>query len=334
MIGPRPTADGPRPLTELTKPLGRLGSVNDPRLLVSIPNDELRDALRPMAGPFELITWDMKSPAPVHAIDIVVPPYMGMTECLANLKGLTVGLIQSQSVGYDGVADVLPAGMVFANAASVHEASTAELALALILASQRGIPDFVRAASEGRWARAWYPSLADRTVLLVGYGGVGRAVEERLAGFETTVLRVARTERTYQHGRVHGLGSLPELLVRADVVVICVPLSESTTHLVDDRFLSQMRDGSLLVNVSRGAVADTAALVNHARDGRLHLALDVTDPEPLPGDHPLWALPNVLISPHVGGATSAMMPRMARLLEGQIDRMRRGDQPLNVVLRT
>jgi phosphoglycerate dehydrogenase-like enzyme len=308
--------------------------VNDPRLLVSIPNDELRDALGQLAGPFELITWDMKGPAPVDAIDIVVPPYMGMTECLTNLKDLTVGLVQSQSVGYDGVADVLPAGMVFANAASVHEASTAELALALILASQRGIPDFVRAAREVRWARAWYPSLADRTVLLVGYGGVGRAVEERLAGFETTVLRVARTERTYEHGRVHGLRSLPELLVRADVVVICVPLSESTTHLVDDRFLSQMRDGSLFVNVSRGAVADTAALVNHARDGRLRLALDVTDPEPLPGDHPLWALPNVLISPHVGGATSAMMPRMARLLEGQIDRMRRGDQPLNVVLRT
>jgi phosphoglycerate dehydrogenase-like enzyme len=133
---------------------------------------------------------------------------------------------------------------------------------------------------------------------------------------------------------VHGLGSLPELLVRADVVVICVPLSESTTHLVDDRFLSQMRDGSLLVNVSRGAVADTAALLSHAQDGRLRLALDVTDPEPLPGDHPLFALSNVLISPHVGGATSAMLPRMARLLERQIDRMRRGDQPLNVVLRT
>jgi phosphoglycerate dehydrogenase-like enzyme len=95
-----------------------------------------------------------------------------------------------------------------------------------------------------------------------------------------------------------------------------------------------MRDGSLLVNVSRGAVADTAALLSHAQDGRLRLALDVTDPEPLPGDHPLFALSNVLISPHVGGATSAMLPRMARLLERQIDRVRRGDQPLNVVLRT
>ncbi len=308
--------------------------MSEPRLLVSIPNDDLRDALGRLGDTVELVTWDMKGPAPVDAIDIVVPPYMGMTDRLANLKDVNVRLVQSQSVGYDGVAAVLPAGMVFANAASVHETSTAELALALILASQRGIPDFVRAAREGRWARAWYPSLADRTVLLVGYGGVGRAVEERLAGFETTVLRVARTERTYEHGVVHGLASLPELLAQADVVVVCVPLSESTTHLVDDRFLSRMRDGCLLVNVSRGAVADTDALLSHAKDGRLRLALDVTDPEPLPGDHPLFALPNVLISPHVGGATSAMLPRMARLLEGQIERLRRGEQPLNVVLRT
>jgi len=243
-------------------------------------------------------------------------------------------LIQSQLVGYDGVIDVLPPGHVFANAASVHETSTAELTLALILASQRGIPDFVRAALEGRWARAEHPSLADRTVLLVGYGGVGRAIESRLLAFETTVVRVARTARIDERGAVHAMDELFELLPQADIVVVVVPLSPETTHLVDDEFLTRMKDGALLVNVARGPVADTQALLAHARTGRLRLALDVTDPEPLPQGHPLFALTNVLISPHVGGATSAMLPRMARLLREQIDLMLRGDEPINVVLRS
>jgi phosphoglycerate dehydrogenase-like enzyme len=113
-----------------------------------------------------------------------------------------------------------------------------------------------------------------------------------------------------------------------------VPLTEATRHLIDDSFLSHMRDDSLLVNIARGLVADTDALLSHARTGRLRLALDVTDPEPLPDGHPFFALPNVLISPHVGGVTTAMLPRMARLLGEQIDRMLRGDDPVNVVLRS
>jgi phosphoglycerate dehydrogenase-like enzyme len=115
-------------------------------------------------------------------------------------------------------------------------------------------------------------------------------------------------------------------------VIVVVPLSPSTTGLIDDSFLSLMRERSLLVNVSRGPVAVTDALVAHARSGRIRLALDVTDPEPLPDGHPLFALPNVLISPHVGGRTSAMMPRMARLVAKQVDLMQRSEVPLNVVL--
>ena len=208
------------------------------------------------------------------------------------------------------------------------------LAMALILASQRGIADFVRAQREGRWARAFYPSLADRTILLVGYGGVGRAIEARLAGFEVEVLRVARNERNDDAGQVHAISQLKALLPQADVVVVAVPLDESTTGLVDDAFLSAMRDDSLFVNVSRGAVADTYALVHHAASGRLRMALDVTDPEPLPEGHPLFSIDNVLISPHVGGASSAMLPRMASLVREQITRLQHGDEPLNVVIRT
>ena len=301
-------------------------------LLVSMPDSVLREAVGELPAGVEVVLWALDGPAPRPRFDIVVTPYMGATDRLAHLAGVDALLVQSQSIGFDGVDQVLPRGHVFANAASVHETSTAELTLALILASQRGIPDFVRAADRGEWAPAHHTSLADRTVLLLGYGGVGRAIESRLLAFETTVIRVARTARSDEHGKIYGLESLPELLPQADIVVVGVPLSTETTHLVDDAFLGRMRDGSLLVNIARGPVADTDALLQHATDGRLRLALDVTEPEPLPAGHPLFALPNVLISPHVGGASSAMLPRMARLVREQIERMLRGETPLNIVL--
>ena len=301
-------------------------------LLVSLPDSVLREAVGELPAGVEVVLWALDGPAPRPRFDIVVTPYMGATDRLAHLAGVDARMVQSQSIGFDGVGQVLPRGHVFANAASVHETSTAELTLALILASQRGIPDFVRAADRGEWAPEQHASLADRTVLLLGYGGVGRAIESRLLAFETTVIRVARTARSDEHGVIYGLESLPELLPQADIVVVGVPLTSETTHLVDDAFLYRMRDGSLLVNIARGPVADTDALLRHATDGRLRLALDVTEPEPLPAGHPLFALPNVLISPHVGGASSAMLPRMARLVREQIERMLRGETPLNVVL--
>jgi phosphoglycerate dehydrogenase-like enzyme len=308
--------------------------MNVNRLIVSVPNEEFITALGVDTNQVDLIEWDMTGPPPLETVDIVVPPYMGARERLANLEGLRVRLVQGLSAGYDGVDEVLPKHMVFANAASVHETSTSEMTLALILASQRGIPDFVRAAEKGHWAPAWHESLADRTVLLVGYGGVGKAIESKLLAFEATVVRVARTRRADDSGIIHAFSELPSLLTHADIVVVVVPLTNETTHLVDDAFLSTMRDGALLVNVARGPVADTSALLAHAQTGRIRLALDVTDPEPLPEGHPLFALKNVLISPHVGGATSAALPRMARLLQTQIARMQNGEEPLNVVLRT
>ncbi|HVB51146.1 MAG TPA: 2-hydroxyacid dehydrogenase [Acidimicrobiales bacterium] len=303
-------------------------------LTVSVPDSMLREALGPLPDGVELIEWAMNGPAPVDSIDIVVPPYMRPRSILSLLEGVTTQLVQSQVLGYDGVREALPSGLVYANAASVHETSTAEIALALILASQRGIPDFVRAAEKGEWRPRPYPGLADRSVLLVGYGGVGKAIEARLLPFETVVTRVASSERFDERGTIFATSALPELLFEADIVVVGVPLTPTTTNLVNDSFLSLMRDQSLLVNVARGKVADTDALLAHAMSGRLRVALDVTNPEPLPAGHPLFALPNVLISPHIGGATSAMMPRMARLLREQIERMQRGDEPLNVVVRS
>ncbi|WP_438856131.1 2-hydroxyacid dehydrogenase [Agromyces sp. M3QZ16-3] len=310
-------------------------------LVVTVPGATLLRALQQTPGGVpagvDVVEWDMAGPPPEAAsggLGIVVPPYMGASARLGVLDGLDVGLVQSQSIGYDDVPAALPPGHVFANAASVHEASTAELAVGLAIAAQRGIPDFVRAADEGRWAPARHASLADRRVLLIGYGGVGRAIEERLAGFEVELTRVASRARDDDRGRIHGVDELPVLLPDAEVAIVVVPLSDDTTALVDAAFLAALPDGALLVNVARGAVADTEAILAEATSGRLRFALDVTDPEPLPEGHPLFALPNVLVSPHVGGATTAMMPRMARLLRDQIERMLRGDEPRNVVLRS
>ena len=306
---------------------------NPDRLVVSVSDVNVAAALRDIDG-VDVVVWDMSGPSPVASIDVLVPPFLGGSDWITQLSSVRTRLVQSPMLGYDGMAERLPAGIVYANAASVHETSTSELALALILALQRGIPDYVRAAERGEWKRGWRESLADRRVLLVGYGGVGRAIAQRLLPFEVVLTRVAHHERRDEVGEIYGIDALPELLPSADIVIIAVPLNDSTTHLVDDAFLSRMSDGSMLVNIARGQVADTNALVDHARSGRLRLALDVTDPEPLPEGHPLFALENVLISPHVGGATSAAIPRLIHLVKEQIDRLRNGEEPLNVVIRT
>lgn len=301
-------------------------------LVVSVPTPQLAEALAPVPDDVEVIVWAMDAAAPRDAIDIVVPPYMNAGTVFPRLEGVRTRLVQSQSIGYDGIADVLPAGHVFANAASVHEASTAELALALTLAAQRHIPDFVRAQAEGRWAPVFAESLADRRVLLLGYGGVGKAVAARLAPFEVELTVVAHRAREEDGVRVHGVDELSDLLPAAEVVVLTLPGGESTRHIIDDAALCRLPEGALVVNVGRGPLIDTDALVDHARRGRVRAALDVTEPEPLPADHPLWTLPGVLTAPHVGGASTAMLPRVVQLIRTQIDRMRAGEPPLNVVL--
>ncbi len=301
------------------------------KLFVSLPDASLREYLQPHPD-VTILDWDFTGEPPQPRIDIVVPPYMGGPQVLQRLEAAETALVQSQSIGYDGAAEFLPAGRVLANAAGVHETSTAELALALILASQREFPRLLANQQEGRWDARPTASLADRRVLIVGYGGVGKAIEDRLLAFEAHVTRVASRERTDERGHVHGIAELHALLPEHEIVVVGVPLSESTRHLIDDDFLAAMPDGALLVNVARGPVADTDALVRHTASGRIRAALDVTDPEPLPADHPLWRTPGVIISPHVGGASSAMLPRMGRLLQRQVELMLAGEPPVNVVL--
>jgi phosphoglycerate dehydrogenase-like enzyme len=221
----------------------------------------------------------------------------------------------------------VPEGVLLCNGRGIHNASTAELALTLTLASLRGIPGFVDDQHEGRWHQGWRQSLADKTVLIVGYGDIGRDVERRLVPFEVEVLRVARTARD----GVHALDALPELLPSVDVVILIVPGTSETRGLVDATFLARMRKGALLVNVARGPVVVTDDLVAALESGHVHAALDVTDPEPLPAGHPLWSAPNVLITPHVGGATPAMWPRAHKLVREQLERYAAGEPVQNVM---
>ncbi|MPY32124.1 2-hydroxyacid dehydrogenase [Streptomyces adustus] len=302
-----------------------------------IPPDEIEGLPQ---GPAYLF-WNGEADFPADPADCAfyVVPYM--KPAAVGLRPLpamsSLQVVQTLSAGTDNVEPGLKhlrPGVQLCNARGVHDASTAELALALILASLRGIPDFVRAQDQGRWAGGFRPALADKNVLVVGYGAIGEAIEDRLVPFEVArVARVARSERTTARGPVHPLAELPALLPEADVVVLSTPLTESTRGLVDGDFLARMKDGALLVNVARGPVVDTEALLGELESGRITAALDVVDPEPLPPGHPLWHAPGVLISPHVGGPTSAFLPRAKRLLVDQLGRFV-NRQPLRHVIRT
>ncbi|MGW6865921.1 2-hydroxyacid dehydrogenase [Streptomyces sp. NPDC054904] len=286
--------------------------------------------------------WDGEDefPADPAACVFYVTPYMKSQEVtlrpLAAMPDLRV--VQTLTAGIDhvlgGLADLGP-GVRLCNARGVHEASTAELALTLTLASLRGIPGMVRGQDREEWRDGFYESLADKSVLIVGHGSIGAAVEDRLTPFECgRISRVARSARTAPHGPVHALGDLPRLLPAADVVILCTPLTEDTRGLVGAEFLGRMKDGALLVNVSRGPVVDTKSLLEEVGSGRLRAALDVTDPEPLPAGHPLWHAPNVLITPHVGGSSSAFEPRAKRLVARQLTRFAAGEPVENTVLVT
>lgn len=274
-------------------------------------------------------TADLPSDDVLADVTMWVLPYDLSADLRSTVSRMPrLEVIQAQSAGTDGIVAQIPDGVRLCNARGVHDAATAELGVGLILASLRGIPAFVRAQDEQRWlAYRWWDALADKTVMIVGYGSIGEALERRLAGFEVDVVRVARRARD----GVHATSELPDLLPHADVVVLLTPLTDQTRHLADAGFLAAMKDGAFLVNLARGPVVDSDALLAEVETGRLRAALDVTDPEPLPPGHPLWSAPGVLISPHVAGGTTAMRPRMLALVQEQVRRLAAGEELANEV---
>ncbi len=251
---------------------------------------------------------------------------------LAGLPSLKV--VQLMSAGADHVLPFVPPGITLCNARGAHTPATAEWTVGAIIAAIRQFPRFAVAQHEGRWETAYSDAVLGKHVLIVGYGSIGEAVQRRLAGWEVTVERVARTARPAVEGvapAVLGLEDLSAALPRADVVVILVPTVDDTRNMVDAKFLATMKDGALLVNAARGAVVDTDALLAELSAGRLRAALDVTVPEPLPEGHPLWSAPGLLLTPHVGGAVRQGRERAYEIIVGQVARYAAG-QPLENVI--
>lgn len=295
---------------------------------ISVPDSSWQGVLDDL--PVEVVEWAGKAPQPEGRLDLAVWPYTLDPSDMAAVDASRIGLIQGQSLGYDGVADVLSAGGRYANAVDVHEDSTAELAMALLLAAVRKLDVFAAQQAEGIWRKSWTTSLLDRRVLLLGVGGIGRRMAARLDGFGCEIVRVGTRARDDEHGHVHGTDELADLLPTVDAVVVAVPLTPVTERIVDADFLAALPDGAIVVNVARGRTADTDAVLAEA--GRIRYASDVFDPEPLPADHPLWSAPGVIITPHVGGMTSAMAPRIQAVVRGQVERLLAGEEPADVVV--
>ncbi|SBT37288.1 2-hydroxyacid dehydrogenase [Micromonospora narathiwatensis] len=282
----------------------------------------------------ELLENPTRPPSSPAGVRFWVPPFLSGGDAgalLAELPDLAV--VQLLSAGADAWVGRIPDGVTLCDARGVHDSATAEWVVAAILSALRGFGPLARAQGRREWAYdevAPTDELAGKRVLIVGAGSIGAAVQARLAPFEVTFTLVARTPRPAEG--VYGVDELPALLPEADVVVLLVPLTERTRGLVDEKFLAAMPDGALLVNAARGPVARTSALVAELASGRLRAALDVTDPEPLPADHPLWELPNVLLTPHVAGSVRGLLPRAYRLVGEQLRRFVAGAPLANRVV--
>ncbi|WP_204164729.1 NAD(P)-dependent oxidoreductase [Nocardioides daejeonensis] len=293
-----------------------------------MPDQALIDEVGPVDGVEFLLASEVVDRA--DEVEVLVAGYVTNTSVADDLDRFPrLRLLQLQSAGYDGIPALLPSGVQLANAGGVHDDATAEMALGLTIAALRGIPESVR--QQGTWRRMpGRRSLADSEVLIYGYGSIGRAIAERMLACKARVTAVASRARTDDLlGRVHGPESLPELLPRQHVVVVVLPLTEETRHVVNADLLATLSDQALVVNVGRGPLLDTDAAL--AEEGRIRFALDVTEPEPLPDGHPLWDMSGVLITPHLGGGTTAMLPRMADLVRANLRALVAGSPLRNVV---
>jgi phosphoglycerate dehydrogenase-like enzyme len=264
----------------------------------------------------------------LERVGFFVPRYLGSgPNANISVEMPRLEVIQLLTIGYDYATKYVRRGVTLCNAQGVHEASTAELTLGLIIASLRGIDRSIREGSTGIWNHQRGESLQSKRVLIIGAGPVGRAIESVIAPMGASITMVAQTARE----DLVAVTELPNLLPHADVVVLAVPLTPSTSGMVDAQFLSHLKTGSLLVNVARGSVVVTSDLVRELESGRIRAALDVTDPEPLPIDHVLWSMSNVVITPHVGGDSDAF-PVLARaLIARQIHNWRTGASLENVI---
>jgi phosphoglycerate dehydrogenase-like enzyme len=266
--------------------------------------------------------------ADLSEITFYVPTYMGgqpaleLTKKMPNLK-----ILQMPNAGYDDAMEYVRDGMTLCNGKSIHDDSTAELAVGLIIASLRGFPDFVRNQDKSDWVHVKNKSINDRKIGIIGFGSIGTTIAKMLSGFAVEIIPFTQSGRD----NTIAITDLNKHLPTLDVVILILPLTKESKHLFDAKRLSLMKNGALLVNVARGPIVETDALVKELNSGRITAALDVTDPEPLPKDHPLWKAKGVFISPHIGGDTTAFESRARRLIESQLNLLADG-KPLNNVI--
>jgi len=304
---------------------------------VLVPDARLAAALAPAGADhpdLDVVVWHVDSDAEPPAAEVLVTERPSARERFDRPARIhRLRHIHLLSIGYEWVLPHLRPGVGLSNSRGAVEDATAEFALTLLLASLRDLPRAHAQQREQRWSGYTTRSLHGARVLVLGHGGVGSAVVRRIEAFApAAVTVVAGRDRTEDDGRhVHGPADLPALVADADVVVVTLPHTAETERTVDADILRRMRDGALLVNVGRGAVVDTEALVAELRAGRLRAALDVVDPEPLPPGHPLWDLPGCLLAPHNGGSTEEFWRIATDLALAQVRRLASGQVPLNLI---
>ncbi len=287
-----------------------------------------------------------------HAIDIEVwipDPYPTRAQRIVpHLRG--VKLVLSLMAGTEWIPGAMGPHVTICNARGAHNVSTAEWTITAILSSLKYLPLYFDVQRSGHWkrrseasahyakitgdTRPQYPpimqeELTGKSVLLVGYGSIGKEIERMLEAFRVKLIRVARTARS--EPKVHPVAELDALLPQAEIVVLILPATAESKHLIGARQFALMQQGTLLVNAARGPIVDTVALVDALNGGRIRAALDVTDPEPLPDGHPLWTCPNLLITPHIGGSTPMFAPRAVKVAENELRRYLAGEPLHNVV---
>ncbi len=276
----------------------------------------------------EIYTGEGQFPSDPATLDFWVPPFLSAGSVTENLKDMTrLRVVQLLTAGVDAWTEHVGESTTLCNARGVHTPSTAEWALTAMLTSLRGFDHFVRSQLHSQWEPRATTSLAEKKVVIVGAGDIGRAIASRVAAFGAEPLLVGRRARD----GVNAVEDLPQLLPHADVVVMVVPLTQDTRGMVDEKFLAQLKDGALFINAARGPVVVTDALLTQLEQRRISAALDVTDPEPLPQEHPLWKAPGVLITPHVGGALDSTVSDAYDFVGHQLRRFVRNEPLENVI---
>lgn len=299
------------------------------RLKVLVPGDLSLDVSDTPPN-IEAVLYQPGEPWPAGHLDasVVVVGYDKAPAVGARFAELPhLRLVQTLNAGYEQWLPLVPPGVMLSNGRGAHGGSSAEWVVAALLAIYRDLGLFAKQQANGQWRRKDTETLIGKRVVVLGAGDLAVNLAARLGPFETDVVLVGRKARP----GVHALDEVEGLLANADVVVAMLPHSEATHHIVDAGFLARLPAGAIVVNVGRGGLVDTDALLAELTSGRLRAALDVTDPEPLPPGHPLWSTPGLLLTPHVAGSTEGAWQRAFAVALRQLEVYASGANPPNLV---